>query len=136
VSELQYEYLGTLTCGVGEAQVVGKTPKGVRRIMPLTGGRFEGPKLNGEVLPFGADWILIRSDGLIELDVRATIKTDDGEIIYAQYKGIYDPSRKYFCTVPIFETSSEKYSWLNKSIYVGLGSAEPGKVIYKIYQII
>ena len=74
-----------MSCGLGPAQEVGKGPHGVRRILPLTGGKIEGPKIKGEVLAFGADWVLIRPDGVIELDVRATIKTDDGGLVYARY---------------------------------------------------
>jgi len=118
-----------------EAQEIGKGPHGTRRIVPLKGGRVEGPKFKGEMLHFGADWVLIRPDGLIELDVRATIKTDDGELVYAHYKGLVDQSSGYFRTLPVFETGSEKYSWLSKFIYVGLGRIEDGKVIYEVHKI-
>ena len=129
MSELKSEYLCTLSCGLGPAQEVGKGPHGVRRIVPLAGGKIEGPKIKGEVLAFGADWVLIRPDGVIELDVRATIKTDDGELVYARYGGLVDSPRDYFSITLIFETGSEKYGWLNNSIYVGLGKLEKGKVI-------
>lgn len=134
--ELKSEYLCSLVLEVGEAQDIGDGPHGARRIVPLKGGRIEGPKIKGEVLPFGADWILVRPDGVFQLDVRATIKTDDDELIYVSYRGIFDPSRDYFRTTPIFETGSDKYSWLNKIICVGIGKRVDGKVEYEIYQIL
>ena len=134
--ELKSEYLCTLVVELGEAQVIGDGPHGTRRIVPLTGGKIEGPKIDGEVLPFGADWILIRPDGAIQLDVRATIRTDDDELIYVGYKGIFDPPRNYFRITPSFETGSEKYSWLNKIICVGKGKRGEGQVEYEIHQIL
>jgi hypothetical protein len=134
--ELKSEYLCTLVVELGEAQVIGDGPHGVRRIVPLIGGKIEGPKINGEVLPFGADWVLIRPDGAIQLDVRATIRLDDGELVYVGYKGLFDPPRDYFRITPFFETGSEKYSWLNKIICVGMGTRGEGKVEYEIHQIL
>lgn len=150
--ELEYEFLCEMIGQVSEPQIVGQCPKGMRTIYPVTGGTINGPKIKGEVLPFGADWLLIRSDGAGELDVRVTIRTDDGELIYIHYQGILnaspeifdkllkgenvDPSKYYFRTVPIFETGSEKYSWLNKIVAVGVGVAKHGGVRYKIYQIL
>ena len=134
--ELKSEYLCKLVLELGEAQDIGSGPHGARRIVPLKGGKIEGPKIKGEVLPFGADWVLVRPDGAIQLDVRATIRTDDDELIYIIYRGIFDSSRDYFRTTPIFETGSEKYSWLNKIICVGLGKRGEGKVEYEIYQIL
>jgi hypothetical protein len=77
---------------VDEAQVVGATPHGLRRIRYIKGGTFAGPKLAGEVLPGGADWLLVRSDGAREIDVRVTLRTDDGDLIYAISRGIFDVS--------------------------------------------
>jgi hypothetical protein len=134
--DLKFEFLCTLLVELGEAQVIGEGPHGVRRIVPLIGGKIEGPKIKGEVLPFGADWVLVRPDGVFQLDVRATIRTDDDELIYVGYKGIFDSSRDYFRVTPFFETSSEKYSWLNKIISVGIGKPGEGKVEYEIYQIL
>jgi hypothetical protein len=128
-------------------------PRGERRIAPVSGGYFEGPKMKGKVLSFGADWLVIRPGGEWEIDVRITLETDDGEFIYAYYRGIIDisasvldkiygsgsyvdPSEYYFRTTPVFETGSEKYRWLNKIICVGVGRLSPGKVEYNIYQIL
>jgi hypothetical protein len=150
--ELKSEFLCELVGDLDDPQVIGMTPKGARMIFPVTGGTIKGPKINGEVLPFGADWIVMRPDGVGELDVRATGRMDDGELIYAYYRGILkvdpvlmtkiqsgediDPSQYYFRTTPVFETGSEKYSWLNQIICVGVGKMEPKRVRYKIYQIL
>ena len=147
-SELLCEVVGILDI----PQQIGATPHGVRVIVPVIGGTVTGPKINAEVLPFGADWILMRTDGIGEIDVRITMKTDDGALIYVYYGGILaltpeinerqakgedvDPSEYYFRTRPIFETGSEKYSWLNSIVSVGVGKVEPGKVRYKVYQIL
>ena len=150
--ELKSEFLCELVGDIDESQVIGMTPKGARIIFPIIGGKIKGPKINGEALPFGADWLLMRSDGVGELDVRATVRTDDGELIYAYYRGILkidpalmtriqngedvDPSQYYFRTTPVFETGSEKYNWLNHIICVGVGKTERRRVTYKIFRIL
>jgi hypothetical protein len=150
--ELKSEFLCELMADLDDPQTIGMTPKGIRMIYPIVGGSVKGPKLNGEALAFGADWLVFRSDGVGELDVRATMRTDDGELIYAYYRGILkidpaimgrvqngediDPSQYYFRTTPVLETGSEKYSWLNQIICVGIGKLEKNRVRYKIYQIL
>ena len=120
-------------------------------IGPVIGGSFEGPKIKGEVLS-GADWILFRSDGVGEIDVRATLRADDGKLIYCHYRGILnvapelferalngedvDPSEYYFRTTPVFETASEKYGWLNKVVTVGTGLVSNEGVEYDVYSIL
>ena len=111
---------------------------GARRIVPVTGGTFEGPKLKGTALP-GADWILARPDGVSELNVRVTLKTDDEQLIYITYRGLmFTPKggELYWRTTPIFETGAAKYEWLNKIIAVGVGKTVPGKAAYSIYQVL
>ena len=91
--KLRSEYLCNLVVEIGDNQEIGNGPHGVRRIATVTGGKIEGPKIKGEVLPFGADWMVIRSDGAAELDIRVTIRTDDDELIYLNARA-YIP--KYF----------------------------------------
>jgi hypothetical protein len=112
---------------------------GTRRIVPVTGGTFEGPKLKGTALGGGADWILVRPDGVNELNVRVTLRTDDDQLIYLTYRGLlFTPKggEQYWRTTPIFETGSAKYEWLNKIIAVGVGKTVPGKAAYSIYHIL
>jgi hypothetical protein len=152
ILELKHELLCELTGELDDAQPVGPTPKGIKMIYPVRGGVVNGPKLKGELLAFGADWLMMRSDGAGEIDARITIKTDDGEFIHAWYRGILnvspdvmgrvqmgedvDPSAYYFRTTPVFETGSEKYGWMNRIICVGVGKIEANRVIYKIYQVL
>jgi hypothetical protein len=112
---------------------------GTRRIVPVTGGTFEGPKLKGTALGGGADWILVRPDGVSELNVRVTLKTDDDQLIYVTYRGLlFTPKggEQYWRTTPIFETGAAKYDWLTKIIAVGVGKNVPGKAAYSVYQIL
>jgi hypothetical protein len=112
---------------------------GARRIVPVTGGTFEGPKLKGTALGGGADWILVRPDGVNELNVRVTLRTDDEQLIYVTYRGLlFTPKggEQYWRTTPIFETGAAKYEWLNKIIAVGVGKTVPGKAAYSIYHVL
>ena len=149
---LQSEFLMQLTAELDPAQLIGDTPQGDRRIIPVIGGSFSGPQLKGQVLPGGGgDWLLFRKDGAAQLDVRTTLRTDDGALIYVSYRGVsvippdvrqrimsgqdVDPAQYYFRTTPYFETGSEKYSWLNKLVTVGVGKRTKSSVIYSIYAI-
>ena len=133
-------------------QHVGATPRGTRGIGYIKGGTFEGPQLRGEVPPGGGDWLLIRADGVRAPDVRLTLRTDDGDLVYMSYRGIYhiapeilqrarsgeavDPSEYYLRTTPVFETGSEKYGWLNRIVAVGIGKPTPPGVSYTVYAIL
>ena len=149
---LQSEFLMQLTAELDPAQVIGDTPQGDRRIIPVVGGSFSGPQLKGQVLAGGGgDWLLFRKDGAAQLDVRTTLRTDDGILIYVSYRGVsvippdvrqrimsgqdVDPAQYYFRTTPYFETASEKYSWLNKLVTVGVGKRTKTSVVYSIYAI-
>ncbi len=130
---LKTEFLMDIILDVAAPQVLG-----TRRIVPVTGGTFEGPKLKGTALP-GADWILVRPDGVSELNVRVTLRTDDDQLIYLTYRGLlFTPKggEQYWRTTPIFETGAAKYDWLTKIIAVGVGKNVPGKAAYSIYQIL
>jgi hypothetical protein len=131
---------------------VGVGPEGHRRIFVVKGGHFAGPRLKGEVLPGGGDWTLGRADGSSRLDVRITLRTDDGALIYAHYHGVLygppdvmrrlrqgepvDPGEYYFRTVPLFETAAAKYAWLNGVVAVGIGRRTPTGVSYTVYGLL
>ncbi len=133
---LQYEYLCTAEVELEPGQPVGTTPHGTRNIVYVKSGVVKGPKISGRVLPGGGDWYLTRPDGIGEVDVRATIETDDGALIYTHYRGLINPKTGYFRTTPRYETASEKYAWLNNIVAVGVGSSIPTGVRYHIYQIL
>ena len=144
------EFLYEITMDV-EVQDLGITPSGQRRIVAVKGGAFAGPRLHGHVLPGGGDWLLGRSDGSRRLDVRVTLQTDDGALIYASYGGIFhappeifdrltageavEESAYYFRTAPLFETASARYAWLNWILAVGYGRRTGTQVAYRVYAI-
>jgi len=131
---------------------VGATAKGQRRVIGIEGGTFEGPQIKGRILPGGADYQIIRSDGIAELDARYTIETDDGALIYVTNFGYrhgppeviarvaageeVDPTLYYFRSSPLFETAAEKYLWLNGLICVATGSRKAAAVELSVYQVL
>jgi hypothetical protein len=133
-------------------QKLGTVPHGVRTFVPVTGGDFEGPRLRGRILSGGGDWLLLRPDGVLELDLRITLETDDHALIYMTFQGVrhgppdviealgtgraVDPARYYFRTLPRFETSAEPYAFLNRTIAVGAGEARPDGAIHRIDEIL
>ena len=118
--------LMTVRIAAAPPQKLGAVSHGVRSIVPVTGGDFEGPRLRGRILPGGGDWLLLRPDGVLELDLRITLETDDHALIYMTFQGlrhgppdmiaavgrgeIVDPSRYYFRTLPRFDNSSGRSS--------------------------
>ncbi len=124
---------------------------GVRRIIPVTGGKFEGPRLRGQILNNGADWQLVLSDGLAQIDARYALRTDDGALIYIQTRGFrygpaevlaeiakgraVDPSRYYFRVYIQFETGAPKYAWLNRAMAIGSAMRLSNSVLYDAYLI-
>ena len=152
MNEIKTELLFQMTLDVLRVSDLGNTPFGHRRIIEIAGGAFEGPKLRGRALPGGGDWILIRSDGAMQLDVRLTLETDDEHLIYMSYRGIrfgpdgviarlnageeVDPSEYYFRAAPFFETGSESYGWLNRIICVATGHRKPSGPVYNVFQVL
>ena len=132
-------------------QELGDTPLGRRRIINITGGRFSGARLAGRVLPGGADWQVIRADGVADLDARYTLETNDGALIYVRNHGYrhgpdavikklaqgesVDPSLYYMRTAPLFETGDPRYAWLNRIICVGTGARRPAAVELEIFEV-
>ena len=94
-------------------QPIGSTPNGTLSIFPITGGSFEGERLRGKVLAGGGDWVTAK-DGVLELDARVTLETDDGALIHMTFTGVRDDSNHYFRTVPRFETAAPRYAFLNR----------------------
>jgi hypothetical protein len=136
---------------LGPPQELGAAPLGVRRVIPITGGRFRGERLSGRVLAGGADWQLIRSDGVAELDARYALETADGALIYVRNRGYrhgprevlarlaagenVDPGLYYMRTTPLFETGDERYAWLNRIVAVATGARRPAAVELEVYEV-
>jgi Protein of unknown function (DUF3237) len=141
----------TLRVLLGSPMEFGEVPRGRRRVIPILGGTFEGPNINGTVLPGGADWQIVRADGLAELDTRYALQTDSGSLIYIQNAGIrygspeittrllagerVDPSQVYFKTVPSFETSAPELQWLTRALFIGTGERQPTDVLIHVWKV-
>jgi hypothetical protein len=153
VPPLPHKHLITLRLDVdsaGAAQI-GRTPEGQRTIAPVTGGTFRGERLSGKVLPGGADWVRFRADGTMMIDVRLTLQTNDGALIYLSYEGRFigaagamallaqgktlEPGSYSLVTVAKFESGDERYAWLNDVIAVGTGKQSGFDPVYSIYEI-
>ncbi|MBI4969376.1 MAG: DUF3237 domain-containing protein [Rhodospirillales bacterium] len=144
------EPLFAMTLTVAPPTDVGRTPVGHRRVVPVTGGRIDGPRLKATVLP-GEDWIVERADGAFEIDVRMPIKSDDGAMILMRYTGLrhgppevlarlgrgepVDP-KDYFLRILLrFETAAPPYDWLNRVLAVGSGARSAASVLYRVWAI-
>jgi len=150
--EMNSRPLMTVRIAAAPPQKLGAVAQSIRSIVPVTGGEFHGPQLRGRVLPGGADWLLLRSDGVLELDLRITLETDDHALIYMTFQGVrYGPpdaiaaldrgesvdlDSYYFRTVPRFETSNEKYAFLNRIIAVGKGETRPDGALHRIDEVL
>ena len=88
MNEVRSQPLFVLEAELRKPQMVAQTPLGERKIVTVAGGTFEGTRLQGTILPGGADWALIRNDGSLQLDVRLTLQTNDGAAIFMTYRGI------------------------------------------------
>ena len=134
------------------AQELGAGPLGRRRIIAITGGRFFGERLSGRVLPGGADWQVIRADGVAELDARYTLETADGALVYVRNRGYrhgpaevlkrlaagenVEPAHYYMRTTPLFETGDERYAWLNRIVCVASGARRATAVELEVFEVL
>lgn len=141
-----------LSAHVDAPQVTPDGPYGVRRFIPVTGGTFKGERLSGVLLAGGADCQLIRPDGVAELDVRVTLKTNDGTTILMRGLGLRSGSPEvmariaqgemvpaseyYFRESMIFEApQAGAYGWLNRLIAIGHGERRPDSVHLSVYEV-
>jgi hypothetical protein len=115
---------------------IGATPHGTLSIFPVTGGSFEGERLRGKVLAGGGDWVTGKADDTHELDLRVTLETDDGALIYMTFTGIRDDAHQYFRTLPRFETAASKYAFLNRLLAVGIGEIRTDGPVHIIEEIL
>jgi hypothetical protein len=115
---------------------VGATPHGTLSIFPVTGGSFEGERLRGKVLAGGGDWVTGKADETLELDLRVTLETNDGALIYMTFTGLRDDAHQYFRTLPRFETAASKYAFLNRLLAVGIGEIRTEGPVHIIEEIL
>jgi hypothetical protein len=130
----------------------GDTPWGERRVINILGGRVEGPRLAGRILPGGADWQIIRRDGVADIQARYTIETDTGALVLVDSEGLrhgppdviarlgrgepVDPSLYYFRTVMRFETAAPDLAWLNRLLALARGAREANAVKLDVYEVL
>ena len=141
-----------LEATLGEPLELGNGPQGRRRIVPLTGGTFEGPTLSGTLVPgASADWQTVLPDGTALADLRYTLRTDAGELLDVRARGVrhgsaevlarlargdaVDAGEYTFRTSIQIETVAPELDWLNKGIFVAVGGRRPGAVIYETYLV-
>jgi hypothetical protein len=141
-----------LEAELGEPLDLGDVVQGRRRIVPLTGGTFTGPDMHGKLLPgASADWQIVLPDGTALGDVRCTLETDAGNLLYVQSHGVrhgsaevlarlgrgeeVDAGEYTFRTATTIETSAPALDWLNNGVFVSVGGRQPGGVIYETYLV-
>jgi hypothetical protein len=149
---LETKYIFTITARIGPVTSAGDIGRGVRRIIPIIGGEVRGPKVNGKLLAFGADFQIIRPNELIDLEAKYAFETDDGATVYVENRGIrfgpvellqklkrgeaVDPKLIYFRTVPKFETGHEKYRWLMEHIFVASAARQVDRVVIDVHMVL
>ncbi len=130
----------------------GKTAKGIRKVVPITGGTFEGPNIKGKIVPGGYDWQLLRADGVVEIDARYMLETDDGDLITLTDTGLrhgrpevmqrlakgeeVDASAYYFRSIPVFETGNPQLAWLMQSVFIATGTRKPKHVFIDVWRVV
>jgi Protein of unknown function (DUF3237) len=129
------ELLFTLTADTTLTGMIANGPMGTRVIVDASTGTFEGPRLRGTVSGPGGDWVTVRADGSMHLDVRILLKTDDGADIYCEYKGIGLDGATKITTAPMFQTAHESYTWLNDVVAIARGTSGGGQVTYEVYEV-
>jgi len=129
---------------------------GMRRVVPVTGGMLEGPgmpggaALKGKILP-GADYQIIRPDGLTEIDAHYVVQLESGDLIYVTNRGMrhgppellaklaagekIDQTKIYFHTIIAVETAAKSLDWMNKSIFVSTGERLPNEAVIHVYRL-
>jgi hypothetical protein len=149
--EPRLEFVFEAKVTVDPALDLGDVSKGRRRIVPITGGDFSGPMIRGKVLPGGADWQIIRGDGVAELEACYTLRTDDGALIAVRNLALrhgppdviaalatgqtVEAGSYYFRGATFFETEATKYAWLTKYIIVCTGHREAAMVTVRFYKV-
>jgi len=141
----------TIRADLGAITSLGRTPYGERRVIGILGGTVQGAKLLGRILPGGADWQIIRSDGAADIKARYTIETDAGALVMVTSEGLrhgppdvierlargdnVDPALYYFRTVMRFETSDPAVDWLNRILALARGQREARAVRLDVYEV-
>lgn len=148
----QLRHVCDIDVSVGPIRDLGPMPHGRRRIIPILSGTVKGERLHGEVLPGGADWQYVRTDGVLELEARYSIRARDGTEIVVVNRGMrrappeimerlsrgeaVNPALVYFRTVPVFEAPAGPHAWLNESVFVGTAARFPDRVQISVFEVL
>ncbi|MFN7003958.1 MAG: DUF3237 domain-containing protein [Roseinatronobacter sp.] len=146
------KFVCQIEADLGAPIELGQGKAGIRRIIPIIGGRVEGARLSGRLLDLGADWQTIFADGSAELDTRYGIETTDGALIDIRNFGFrhgpadvlaqvargedVDPSLYYMRTLPRLETGDPRYAWVNRTIFVGTGARFANAVQIRVFEVL
>ena len=149
---MMLEPLTTVRVTLADILDLGDTQWGRRRVVPITGGEFTGERLCGTVLAGGADWQVVHADGMITVDTRYTLLTDDGAHIYLSTSGVrhgpaevmrrlgegeaVEPSEYYFRLFCKFEAGDPRYLWLNRTMVVAEAARTANTVSYRAYALL
>jgi hypothetical protein len=145
------KFFADLSVQVAQPQEVGRTPRGERRLIPIVGGQAVGDGWRARVLPGGADFQLIVSDTMAELDARYTLELEGGGLVYVRNRAVraaapevmarlvrgeaVDPSLVYFRCSPSFETACSPLHWINERMFIGTGARHPDRVEMRFFEI-
>lgn len=146
-----FSFVTEVRAEVAAPMALGAGPNGERRIIPILGGRVAGPRMNGVILPGGADFQIVRPDGVLELEARYALRLDDGAQVYVVNQGLrhaapedmarlargepVPPERIYFRTAPRFETAAPAHAWLTHTLFVGFAERHPDHVRVRVFAV-
>jgi hypothetical protein len=149
---LQTRLICRISADLGEVQDIGQVPGGRRRVVPIAGGRVEGPHLQGEIVAGGADWQIIAADGTVAVEARYTLRADDGGLILVHSRGVrngepavmarllagedVDAAEYYFRTLVTLESSAPAHDWVNGRLFIALAAREPAAVLIDLHEIL
>jgi hypothetical protein len=145
------DFVFGLKARLGEPVAVGETPEGLRRMVPIVDGSFSGRDFHGRLLGGGADWQLVRNDGVTAAEATYLLRTDDGVTIQVRNRGFrhgpaevlqrlaegddVDPAEYYFRTTPTFLVGAGTYEWLNRTAFVATGARYARSIELWFYRV-
>jgi Protein of unknown function (DUF3237) len=152
IAEIRTQLLFKAVFTLGATIELGPGPLGIRRMVPILSGVFEGPKIKGELVPGGIDWQLARADNVTEVEAHYTLKTDDDVLIRVINKGYrhapanvmqrlalgepVSPAEYYFRAAPVLTAPAGRYGWLNQTLLISSGERYPDSVVIRVFEIL
>lgn len=149
---LRLDFLFRVDAALAPSIELGPGPRGLRRMVPILSGSFEGPRIKGILRAGGIDWQTTRPDGVTEIEAHYSLETGDGAVIRVVNRGfrhgapevmrrlaegeIVDPSEYYFRAAPMFEAPNGRYDWLNRSLFISSGERRSNSVVIRFYEVL